>query len=290
MASFFPSGGEPLLGHDTISFICKSLAEWQVSFYSSMVTNASLVTEELIREMKNVWKLKMVQVSLDGERQDYAMRKRYLQPEKYTYDTVMKAIHLLADNGIKTKLAINFDHENIGQLESFLEKLDGEFGNYENVFFIFNLLDQDRVHNASCDLYRQGFSIIESFESHGGHRLRQYYLDGDRKELPLQACNSMESILIAPDGSFHNCLYQLETFSWGNIFDGVTDQTLYEKLRAPTAIDDECRHCPFLPECTPFRRRHCPKCSVWCRENKTLFESEKLHRLIKKLLNPEVKK
>ena len=286
MASFFPSGGEPLLGHDTISFICKSLAERQVPFYSSLTTNASLVTEELVKEMKDVWRLKMVQVSLDGDRQDYDARKRYLQPEKYTYDGVMKAIHLLAGNGIKTKLAINFDHENIGRLESFLEKLDGEFGNYDNVMFVFNILNQERVNIANSELYRQSFRIIASFESHAGHRLRQYYLDGDKKELPLQACNSMESILIAPDGSFHNCILLLETFAWGNIFDGVTDQALFEKLRAPAAIDDECRHCPFLPECTPFYKRHCPKCSVWCREEKSLFANERLHRLVKKLCSP----
>ncbi len=285
------SGGEPLLAHDTISFICKSLDERQVPFYSTMTTNASLVTEELVKEMKNVWRLKIVQVSLDGEKQDFVARKRYLQPEKYTYDRVMKAIHLLADNGIKICLSINFDHENISRLGTFLEKLEEEFGNYDNLHYYFTLLDQEYGTNASLELYKQSFDIIASFESQTGNRLRQYYLERDRKELGIDGCmaDNMKSLLISPDGGFHNCPEHFETFSWGNIFDGVTDQALFEKLRTPATIDDECRHCPFLPECTPFRRRHCPNCSALCREEKLLFAHEKLHRLIRKLLNPEAK-
>ena len=287
------SGGEPLLAHETISFICKSLAERQVPFYSSLTTNATLVNAELVKEMKEVWKLNIVKVSLDGEMQDYAARKRYIQPEKYTYDGVIRAIHLLAGSGMGVKLSINFDHENIGRLESFLEKLDKEFGSYKNVNYNFTLLNHERNSVASSELLKQSFDIITAFESHPGNKLRQYYLAPESDKMKLHVCtadNLDASIIISPDGSFHNCGYNFQTLSWGNIFDGVTNQALLEKLRAPAAIDNECRHCPFLPECTPFYKRHCPICFDWCRENKTLFEKEKLHRLIKKLLNPKVEK
>ncbi len=285
-------GGEPLLCYSMISFICKALTDRHVLFFSDIITNASLVTEELVREMKNVWSLKTAQVSLDGDRRDYEARKRYLNPEKYNYDVVMNAIHLLADNGIKVNLRINYDRENIVRLKSFQDKLEKEFGNYINLTFDFSMLYQEHGNTASFELLKEIDNIRKS-TTHIGNKLNQNYSYKNGERLRLHFCmadNMDSSILISPDGSFHNCNHNMESFSWGNIFDGVTDQALFEKLRAPAVIDDECRHCPFLPECSPFCKRHCPSHPVWCYEQHTLFANEELHCIIGDLLNFEGKK
>lgn len=279
-------GGEPLLCPKTISFICQALDEKQVPFHSSLVTNASLVTAELAKEMKEVWKLKEVQVSLDGDRRDYVERKRYLQPEKYTYDGVLKAIHILADAGFFVKLRVNVDEGNIGRIEGFLNEMNAEFSKLKNVTLYLAILFQEHQNENALDLCRKKFELEEAL---GRLELRHTQEKPGRKSPRLHSCmadNMDASIQIAPDGSFHKCEHDMEGYSWGNIFDGVTDQALLEKLKSPAAIDDECRHCPSLPECTPFRRRHCPCTCAWCREEYLQIEKTRLRRIIKSLNNP----
>ena len=105
-------GGEPLAGVNIIRHICTSLKERGIPYKSGMITNASLVTKELAHEAKELWNLEKVQVSLDGARVDYEERKRYYAPEKYNYDTVIKAIHYLADEGIRVLFRVNYDGDN----------------------------------------------------------------------------------------------------------------------------------------------------------------------------------
>ena len=70
-------GGEPLSKPSIIRQICTQLNERGVPFKSTMVTNASLITKELAHEAKELWNLKKVQVSLDGVKSDYSIRKNY---------------------------------------------------------------------------------------------------------------------------------------------------------------------------------------------------------------------
>ena len=98
-------GGEPLVGANIIRRICTALHERGVPFRSRMITNASLVTKELAHEARVDWHLEKVQVSLDGAKEDYAVRKNYVDPERYNYDVVMKAIRYLADGGSRSVCA-----------------------------------------------------------------------------------------------------------------------------------------------------------------------------------------
>ncbi|MCR4840441.1 MAG: SPASM domain-containing protein [Lachnospiraceae bacterium] len=92
-----------------------------------------------------------------------------------------------------------------------------------------------------------------------------------------------KSIVIQPDGSFSDCEHLPEGHSWGNIFDGVTDSDLFERLSRPHEIDEMCRRCPYLPQCTPFYRKGCPAWFKYCREYmdlKTEYELSKYARSI----------
>jgi hypothetical protein len=76
-----------------------------------------------------------------------------------------------------------------------------------------------------------------------------------------------------------------EGHSWGNIFDGVTDKELFDRLSAPHKLDDKCRNCTFLPQCTPFYKNGCPCWFESCREYmqlKTEYELEKIANMLSK--------
>ena len=272
-------GGEPLVGAKIISYVCRTLAERGVPYKSRMITNASLFTEELVHEAKELWKLERVQVSLDGDRNDYKERKRYVNPVAHNYDTVMQAIRMLSDADIKVNLRVNFDHDSIGRLKAFLDEMKDRFAADKNVTLYLSALYQEKSKPYFIELERQMFEL--------NRYIRELGINYENREkihtsFRLNACMADgldKSIVIKPDGSFFDCEHLPEGHSWGNIFDGVTDAELFEKLKAPHEINEKCRKCPYLPQCTPFYIKGCPGWFETCREYNDLKTEYELRRV-----------
>lgn len=274
-------GGEPLAGVHIIRHICTALQERGVPYKSSMVTNASLMTKELAHETKELWHLKKVQVSLDGAREDYTPRKNYYNPEKHNYDVVMQAIHYLADEGIKVNLRVNFDWENLDRLSGFFRDIKAEFGDMEKITMYIAPLFQVQHTDSITDLYRKMFELEDEMKKLG---LTQSTKDHESVRIRVNYCmaDSMDSsIVITPDGVFYNCEHLPETQTWGNIFDGVTDQAKFDELKKPLNVDEKCAKCPFLPQCTPFYKNGCPGWFEKCYEYRCLAAEYALHNLLK---------
>lgn len=274
-------GGEPTVCAKTISYICSELEKREVPFKSKMVTNASLITKELAHEMKELWKLGFVQVSLDGARQDYELRKRYTNPGIHNYDVVMQAIKHLADEGIRISLRCNFDGENFGRLKGFIDEIRERFGEYDNVSLYLALLNQEKDKESCVELYEKMFKLNDYISKtglkHSGKKRRE-------SKIRCNYCmaDSMDqSIVIIPDGTIYNCEHLPEYNTWGNIFDGVTDQARFDELKKPVPVDEKCANCPFLPECTPFYKNGCPGWFEKCYEYNCLKTDHSLHTLLK---------
>lgn len=272
-------GGEPLAGAATISFICRSLAERGVPYKSRMITNASLFTPDLVRETKEVWKLGRVQVSLDGDRRDYTERKRYIDPERHNYEVVMRSIHLLADADIKVNLRVNFDRDSIGRLRPFLEEIRDEFAGKSNVSLYLSALYQEKSKPYFLELEREMFELNRYIRELGINYESREKLHTTFRLNSCMADSLDRSIVICPDGRFYDCEHLPENHSWGNIFGGITDRELFEKLTAPHPIDERCRECPYLPQCTPFFIKGCPGWFDKCREYQKLKSEYELRRL-----------
>lgn len=251
-------GGEPLLGHETISYICKALTDRGIPFNSKMVTNATLVTREMAHTAKTLWNLKKMQISLDGMPEDYEKRKNYYLPDKHNHETAIKAIHYFTDEGIEIQLRVNFDRENISRMKNYLDFLKAEFGEYENISVYLGLLFQEKHSEKCVELYRQMFELQKYMRQ---IELRQSGKKTKKLNIKLNYCmaDSMDSsIVIDPQGNFYHCEHLPENQSWGNIFDGCKDTELFERLKKPAEIDEKCKSCTFLPYCTPFYKRGCP--------------------------------
>ena len=274
-------GGEPLAGANIIRRICNGLKERGVPYKSSMVTNASLLTKELAHEAKELWHLEKVQVSLDGAKEDYTLRKNYYNPEKHNYDVVMKAIHYLADEGFKINLRVNVDFDNIDRIPAFLQGIKDEFGEYQNILLYIAPLFQEQHGERCIELYKRIFELTElqkqlgihksSKDEHNAVRLRMNFCMAD------SICNC---VVITPDGVFNNCEHLPEAQTWGNIFEGVTDQAKFDELSAAPKVDEKCSKCPFLPECTPFYKNGCPGWFEKCYEYHCLKTENDMHNLL----------
>ena len=89
------------------------------------------------------------------------------------------------------------------------------------------------------------------------------------------------SIVIAPDGTFCNYEHLPDGATWGNVFDGVTDEAKLKELKSPKPLEKECRECSFLSLCTSFRKKNCPDTPKFCREEKQIEIERYLRSLIK---------
>ena len=101
-------GGEPLLMVKTIDRVCEALRAAGVAYKSSMVSNGSLVTPEIIERMTGDWRLDHIQISMDGAEGDYISRKRYYADRDY-YHRVMESISALSAAGIRVAVRCNVD-------------------------------------------------------------------------------------------------------------------------------------------------------------------------------------
>ena len=275
-------GGEPLANAGIIRYICNALQARGVAFKSSMVTNASLLTKKLAHEAKELWHLEKVQVSLDGAKEDYTPRKNYYNPEKHNYDVVMKAIHYLADEGIKINLRVNVDLDNIDRIPVFLQGIKDEFGEYQNISLYIAPLFQEQ-HGVRCiELYKRIFELTELQNQLGINKNSKGEHNAVRLRINFCMADSIgKCVVITPDGVFNNCEHLPEAQTWGNIFDGVTDQDKYNELSAAPKVDEQCAKCPFLPECTPFYKNGCPGWFEKCYEYHCMKSEHEMHGLLK---------
>lgn len=283
-------GGEPLVCADTISYICDELKKRGVSFRSRMVTNASLLTKELAHKAKEEWNLKKVQVSLDGDKRDYTDRKCYIDPVRFNYDVVMRSVRYLADEDIKVVLRVNFDLDSIDRLKPFLDEMKERFGNDKNVTIYLSALFQERPKPYYIDLERRMYDLNRYIDKLGINNIEREKIHTIFKPNYCMADSLDKSIVIDPNGKFFDCEHMPEAHSWGNIFDGVTDEKLFNEISAVKEIDEKCRKCPFLPNCTPFYKNGCPCWFETCREYKQLkteYELEKIANMLSKSIEGE---
>ena len=276
-------GGEPLAASGIITRICQKLRDNQVDYRSSMTSNCSLMTKEMAREAKELWNLKSVQVSLDGARDDYEKRKKYLNPVRYNYDTVMRGIQYLLDEQIKVSIRCNYDKYNLAGIPEFAADLDKRFTD-KNAFSIYMaLLYSERDKSELSDTLKLENEAVKYFEQYG-IRNSNYNISNNIKT-HLNYCmadNLDKCVVIGPDGKFYPCEHLDESKSWGNVFEGVTNQKILDELHKKFDADEKCKKCVLLPHCTSFYRFGCP---MW-NENCLKFKSHIFKQMINSLDEP----
>ncbi|MBE5863915.1 MAG: radical SAM protein [Lachnospiraceae bacterium] len=269
-------GGEPLLGSKVISYICKSLEEKEIPFYSKIVTNATLLTKQLAHEAKELWHVKHVQVSVDGVRMDYEQRKAYVNPAMHNYDAMLQAIHILLGEGIPVTLRCNYDGENLPRLKEFLAQISSEFQNSEYLFFYFHMLYQNRHSPASIDLQKQICEIQDYRNQLGLPGSKEVARDFAFRVNYCMADSLTGDITIDPEGN----LYQCENIQAFPIIGHISDPEFHLKTENwLKKIDPQCKTCCFLPKCTPFYKIACPDYFDYCQAINSIELEHSLNQL-----------
>ena len=260
-------GGEPLLGADTISYICRSLASEGVRYSSSMISNGFLFDDAMIKTASEVWKLKEVQITLDGTENVYNLRKAFITQNDRAYRIVTGNISRLLDAGINVKVRLNVDENNYSDLSDLIDELSVTFGGRPG-FMVYlspiydiknNPSGSDQGERRRSDLFRHIFELDD--------KLSRLGLDGTStsfKGLALYHCMADDpaKAAILPDGRLHACEHFNETPCFGNIREDSDKSISRGYWLEQYPEDDECISCPLFPHC--FRMKNCPGSPPYC--------------------------
>ena len=270
-------GGEPLLCTDVIDRVCASLREAGLSYSSTMISNGSLITPEIIEKMKGPWQLRRIQISMDGAEEDYIRRKCY-----YTYHDeyhkVMEAVDLVAGAGIPVTIRCNVEEDNWAGIPRFLEDLSAAVTHKEKVGVYFSPLFQVRVGPDDLPMWEKVLSAKELIRA-AGFRASAF------KQMKLRFRSNYcmadgNGVVIAPDGSLYPCEHCPPEARYGDVWNGTTDEAARTRFRRSDITLEKCRDCPFLPDCTGFVS--CPQHDTHCREVHHMMALDTLRQFLNK--------
>lgn len=263
-------GGEPLINTKAIDIITKEMIEHcnkvGAKYSAKIISNGSLLNEELIDKMINDWKIRHIQITLDGDEKTYNQIKDYKNTSKDNFQSVFNNILLLKDRkNINVAIRLNYTRDNYESLITLLNdigpKLQGSKNVIAYVYPIWSTLNKDEEDKFISDVYSDN-NLIDIFDT-----IIKYGLNKPKKIIRInyksfscRSCNK-NSFTILPSGNISKCSESFNTV-YGNIDDGIVNNG-YSSWSDFT-IDDECTDCIYLPicqgGCEASKHSDMPKC------------------------------
>lgn len=236
-------GGEPLLCVQEIDHIIQDLlsnTDMEVKKWkSSITTNATLFTPELVKHAVTYWHLDSAHITIDGIEEDHNARKNVKLHGESAFAKTVNAIHNLLDEGVYVNLRIHLDNNNKESFPLIMQSLN-DFFHYERFHlfptFLFPpeskmpetyITDAQKEHlfyNVFKEVLNSSYSLTLS----------------EAFPLPkLQNCfaTKCNTIVIAPDSSLHSCVQE---------FSGCGNDKKFEDY---SAYCKKCKNCKFFPIC-----------------------------------------
>lgn len=239
-------GGEPLLNAALIDAAAQKLSEAGIPFYSSMISNGSLITEAMAEEKFPLWRLKHIQITLDGTAEEYERIKAYKDGRSNHFEQVISNIACVAAHKVNVDVRLNIDRNNAADIITAFHQLEERFG------------DNDRIRyypafiNGSADDVPEGERTAIMYDL-----LRQ--MKDPAKIMgvwrmyspPLSApCHRAEPQAYSIDaaGNVYKCEHDIghSDRKIGTIVDGLPEEDLRYQ---PPKLRSSCRDCVFLPHC-----------------------------------------
>lgn len=245
-------GGEPLLNTGAINIICDYLKNnCSTEYSSSIVTNGYLLNNELIDHAMQLWKLKKVQITLDGTESIYNKAKSYIYSNCNAYRTVLNNIVDLSQYDISIDIRLNIAEYNITDMHNLITELAELLTSKEHfrihlvpLFEHAGATEIVRSEEQRSLLYKKIAELNQLLLSSGFYQ--QQTLD---RTLHVNSCgaDNKNSVVIMPNGDLIRCEHIVETTPHGNVYsDSSMSDGLWTQYYSPLAI---CTNCPMYPTC-----------------------------------------
>lgn len=249
-------GGEPLLNYNAIDIICSALNENGVKFKSIMISNGLLFTDSIIKKASDLWKIKKVQITLDGTKSVYQKVKSYKGADGKEFDRVIDNISKLAEANIRVSIRLNQEFYNTADLLELIDFLSIRFRGNKRVSVYNNWLYGDNDENVTPigtkkqeEFKRLQDKIIESGLFH------KYPLEKKIRLLHCMADND-SSVLITPDGNIGKCEHYTDQNLIGSIYSTKIDNSELVSWKEQYQPTHKCFDCPLYPQCVRIKK--CP--------------------------------
>lgn len=247
-------GGEPLMNPDVISIITDGvydgLKDSSVKINSTIITNGSLFSNELIDIAKSQWKINNIQISLDGLKKEHELRKNYINFQN-SFERTLDIIGKLLAREMNVSIRLNYDLNNVRDILAiipFIRKLYGKtphlhcyayplFDNIDSYFDSFIRKDKIADYNKM---------ITQALYENGYFNLRQALT---RKTIGCFAVQP-DSFVINTNGDLFKCSMDMKckSSSIGNIYEQINLSSKYIKWCNPI-LPQKCNDCIALPLC-----------------------------------------
>lgn len=256
-------GGEPLAAPQVIDRISAALTEAGISFTAQMVTNGVLIDDEILEKMTGPWRIRYLQLSIDGEEQEYNRRKNYLRPYPSAYRVMKDVLLRLSRTGIRVALRCNVDGENADGLERMVDDLAETVQDKARIGLYFSVLIAQQNSQDHARLFQRCMEA-KLYAREKGFIYAPFTVPHRLRSMLCGAENPTGSAVVFPDGRLYNCYCFLPEMQTGDIWNGLDRQDYIKSFLLPDPVREECRDCTFLPICTSFSR--CPTKKQQCRE------------------------
>ncbi len=239
-------GGEPLLNQEWMDYFSLKLKEAGIDFNAFMISNGSKITDSVIQKMKNDWNISSIQITFDGDEEEYCKRKDYVDQDETIYFKMLSIIKKLVKEGISVQIRLNIDLDNIESIYSVTSDIEQIFNKYDNITFYPAFLNGSKrkmTEDEKVDIIKEIFKRLKN--------IKMLPVNSYLYKYPkTQACyyNVPTAFSVDTNGNIYNCEHFLghKEKAIGNIYD---DWSKIDNRREVSGKRLECQKCVFLPKC-----------------------------------------
>lgn len=262
-------GGEPLVNTEIIEYLSKRLHDENIDFVSSMVSNGYLLNDEMILRAVNQWKLREIQITLDGTEEKYHAIKRYKNNDPNAYQKVLNNIDILLKQGVYVRIRLNLSEDNGEDLLHLIDSLNERFIDKKYLYIFCNTLFEkngDKVKRRSDEKEKQlrlmQIRIMNKIHEYGLYKMNL------KRRFQMSVCNANrgDSVTVLPNGMLGVCEHRLQDDYVGNLKNGELDAEVIKLYKMKTEDRKECLKCRAYLECN--RQKKCDAVTEWCSEEK----------------------
>lgn len=247
-------GGEPLMNMEIMDYICTSLAEKGIKYNTSIISNTLKFTPDIIEKAENLWKIRKIQVTLDGPEEYYNNTKNF-DYDGNAFETVLNNVeNILEKSKIGVTIRVNVSDENIDMMDELFDILTERFGKYIGKRFGFDIHEVFQMYEEK-DVKKRNEFFLKLNE------LQFKYSYNDKKNLILKSqlthcfTDNCTCVVVEPNGILHNCEHTSISNIIGTLKDGITRTDVLEQAATKDGINNEnCKKlkCKLLPVCNHY--------------------------------------
>lgn len=269
-------GGEPTIAVPVITRICRRLQEQKITYDSSMISNGLLLDEPMVKTAKDCWRLRRIQITIDGTEPVYNAVKNYKDSLNSPFQTVLSNINYLLKQEIYVSVRINLGLHNDKDVSELIREMTERFRGSRFISLYVHEIDNyyDAPEYVKLTELATDFNLKLINEN-----MRSAF---DLPSIRFRSCmaDSESSLLINPDGQLGKCEHYSYEKLCGSIHSPWRDWAMIKEWQEPIRFP-QCRSCPFYASCLPLK---------WCNggnficndvivDNKVRITENTMHRL-----------